>query len=226
MEKILNEEQLRAKVEHCSKCLDIKFNGKDGKKHLVICGDTACVSSRSDEIYKKILEIIKEQKLEDKVTINKVGCFGFCSQGPFIKVYPEQTLYCCVKVEDAERIIKEDVLEGKVIEDLLYEDPKTKQRVPHQEDIGFYKKQKRVALDGCSIINQEEVDEALGYGAFKGLVRALHMSQQEVVDEILKSGLRGRGGGGFPPGRKWQFALNHAAQFVISKTSKAHMSLQ
>ena len=155
MEKILTEEQLAKKIEHCAKCLEVKFKGTDGRKHMVICGDTACVSSRSDEIYKRILKIIEEQHLEDKVTINKVGCFGFCSQGPFIKVYPEQTLYCCVKVEDAERIIKEDILEGKVIEDLLYQDPKTKERVLHQEEVDFYKKQKRVALDGCSIINQE-----------------------------------------------------------------------
>ena len=217
VEKILTEEQLAKKVEHCAKCLEIKFGGKDGRKHLVICGDTACVSSKSDEIYKRICEIIAERHLEDKVTINKVGCFGFCSQGPFIKVYPEETLYCLVKPSDAERIIEEDVLGGKVIEDLLYLDEEKKVRVPHQEEIPFYKKQKRVALDGVSKINQEEVDEALGYGAFKGLVRALHMTQQEVVDEILKSGLRGRGGAGFPTGRKWQFALaqNNEDKYVI-----------
>ena len=217
MEKILTEEQLAKKVEHCAKCLEIKFAGKDGRKHMVICGDTACVSSKSDEIYKRICEIIKERKLEDKCTINKVGCFGFCSQGPFIKVYPDETLYCLVKPSDAERIIEEDILGGKVVEDLLYLDEEKKVRVPHQEDIPFYKKQKRVALDGVSKINQEEVEEALGYGAFKGLVRALHMSQQEVVDEILKSGLRGRGGAGFPTGRKWQFALaqNNEDKYVI-----------
>ena len=217
MEKILTEEQLAKKVEHCAKCLEIKFGGKDGRKHMVICGDTACVSSKSDEIYKRISEIIKERKLEDKCTINKVGCFGFCSQGPFIKVYPEETLYCLVKPSDAERIIEEDILGGKVVEDLLYLDEKTKERIPHQENIPFYKKQKRVALEGVSVINQEEVEEALGNGAFKGIVKALHMSQQEVVDEILKSGLRGRGGAGFPTGRKWQFALaqNNEDKYVI-----------
>ena len=94
------------------------------------------------------------------------------------------------------------------MERLLYVDPMTKEKIQKQDEINFYKKQKRVALHGCGLINPENLDEALGYGAYKGLQRALHMTQQEVVDEVLKSGLRGRGGGGFPTGRKWQFALN------------------
>ena len=208
MEKITSEKQLAEKIEHCGKCLDTKFNGKDGKKHLVICGGTGCISSHSDEILEKLESLIKEKHLEDKATVNKVGCFGFCSQGPFVKVFPEDRLYRAVKVEDVERIIEEDVIGGKCIEDLLYVDPSTHQKVERQDDINFYKKQIRIALNGCSMINPEEIEEAFGFGAFKGLTRALHMSQQEVVDEVLKSGLRGRGGAGFPTGRKWQFALN------------------
>lgn len=208
MEKILNEETLLKKSEHCAKCLDEKFNGKDGKKHLVVCGGTGCISSHSLDILGTLERLVKEKHLEDKVTVNRVGCFGFCSQGPFVKVFPEDRLYRMVKVSDAERIINEDVIEGKCIEDLLYVDPATKQKVERQDDINFYKKQKRIALNGCSMINPEKLEEAFGFGAFKGLTRALHMSQQEVVDEILKSGLRGRGGAGFPTGKKWQFALN------------------
>ena len=208
MEKIKSEAQLAEKIEHCGKCLDAKFNGKDGKKHLVICGGTGCISSHSDEILAKLEALIKEKHLEDKATVNKVGCFGFCSQGPFVKVFPEDRLYRAVKVSDVERIIEEDVIGGKCIEDLLYVDPTTHEKVERQDDINFYKKQIRIALNGCSMINPEEIEEAFGFGAFKGLVRALHMSQQEVVDEVLKSGLRGRGGAGFPTGRKWQFALN------------------
>ena len=146
--------------------------------------------------------------LSDKVTVNKVGCFGFCSQGPFVKIFPEDTLYHGVKVEDVEEIVNTDLINHQIVERLLYVDPMTKEKIQKQDEINFYKKQKRVALHGCGLINPENLDEALGYGAYKGLQRALHMTQQEVVDEVLKSGLRGRGGGGFPTGRKWQFALN------------------
>ena len=146
--------------------------------------------------------------MSDKVTVNKVGCFGFCSQGPFVKIFPEDTLYHGVKVEDVEEIVNTDLINHQIVERLLYVDPMTKEKIQKQDEINFYKKQKRVALHGCGLINPENLDEALGYGAYKGLQRALHMTQQEVVDEVLKSGLRGRGGGGFPTGRKWQFALN------------------
>lgn len=208
MEKIKTEAELKAKIEHCSSCLDQKFNGKDGKKHIVICGGTGCISSHSDEILAKFEELIKERNLEDIASVNKVGCFGFCSQGPFVKIFPQDRLYRAVKVSDVERIVEEDIIGGKCITDLLYEDPVTHEKVERQDDINFYKKQQRIALDGCSMINPEKIEEAFGAGAFKGLMRALKMSQQEVVDEILKSGLRGRGGAGFPTGRKWQFALN------------------
>ncbi len=217
MEKITTEKQLVEKIEHCGSCLKDKFAGKDGKKHLVVCGGTGCISSHSDEILERLETLIKERHLEDIVTVNRVGCFGFCSQGPFVKVFPEDRLYRAVKVSDVERIIEEDVVNGRCIEDLLYIDPSTKEKVERQDDINFYKKQIRIALNGCSMINPEDIEEAFGNGAFKGLMRALKMSQQEVVDEVLKSGLRGRGGAGFPTGRKWQFALNQnsAEKYVI-----------
>ena len=217
MEKITTEKQLVEKIEHCGSCLKDKFAGKDGKKHLVVCGGTGCISSHSDEILERLETLIKERHLEDIVTVNRVGCFGFCSQGPFVKVFPEDRLYRAVKVSDVARIIEEDVVNGRCIEDLLYVDPSTKEKVERQDDINFYKKQIRIALNGCSMINPEDIEEAFGNGAFKGLMRALKMSQQEVVDEVLKSGLRGRGGAGFPTGRKWQFALNQnsAEKYVI-----------
>ena len=207
MEKITTEQRLEELSAQYQKKLGEKFAGKDGKKHLVVCGGTGCLSSHSGEILEELERLIKEKGLEDKAEVNKVGCFGFCSQGPFVKVFPEDRLYRMVKLSDVERIIQEDVIEGKCIEDLLYVDPQTHQKVEKQEDIEFYKKQVRIALHGCSFINPEKIEEALGYGAFEGLVKALHMSQQEVVDEVLASGIRGRGGGGFPTGRKWQFAL-------------------
>jgi (2Fe-2S) ferredoxin len=112
-------ESLEKAHEVCGKKLEDKFSGKDGKRHIVICGGTGCMSSDSKVIYETLLSLIKENKLEDKVTANMVGCFGFCSQGPFVKIFPEDTLYRLVKVKDCERIIKEDIMEGKVIEDLL-----------------------------------------------------------------------------------------------------------
>ncbi|MBO4682757.1 MAG: NADH-quinone oxidoreductase subunit NuoF [Bacilli bacterium] len=206
--RIADEKGLQELIVKYSDKLARKFAGKDGKKHLVVCGGTGCLSSNSHEILVKLQELIKEKGLEDKAEVNVVGCFGFCSQGPFVKIFPDDRLYRMVKESDAERIIEEDIIGGKCIEDLLYEDPATHQKVEKQDDINFYKKQKRIALHGCSMINPEMLEEALGYGAFKGLVKALHMSQQEVVTEVLNSGIRGRGGAGFPTGRKWQFALD------------------
>ena len=152
--------------------------------------------------------VLKEKGIEDKATVNQVGCFGFCSQGPFVKIYPEDTLYKMVKIEDVDEIVEKDIIGGEIVERLLYVDPKTQERVTKQEDITFYKKQRRVALNGCGVINPEDINEAIGIGAFQGIKKALTMTQQEVIDEVLASGLRGRGGGGFPTGRKWQFALN------------------
>lgn len=206
IKKIKTEQELNTTITKCSDNLEKKFNGKDGKRHIVVCGGTGCLSSDSQEIINELERLIKAKKLEDKVTVNVVGCFGFCSQGPFVKIYPEDRLYHAVKVKDCERIINEDIIEGKCIEDLLYLDPIVNKKVERQDDITFYKKQLRIALHGCGTINPEKLEEAFGYDAFKGLIKALHMSQKEVIDEVLTSGLRGRGGGGFPTGRKWQFA--------------------
>ena len=197
IKKIKTEEELSKKILSCSDCLNKKFNGKDNKRHIVVCGGTGCLSSESQEIIKRLESLIKEKKLEDKVTVNVVGCFGFCSQGPFVKIFPEDRLYHAVKVSDCERIIEEDIINGKIIEDLLYLDPVTNKKVERQDDITFYKKQLRIALHGCGSINPEVIDEALGYDAFKGLINALHMKREEVIKTVLDSGLRGRGGGGF-----------------------------
>ena len=199
-------EELKKVCSQCSACLGDKFTGKDGKRHIVLCGGTGCISSNSDEITAEFKRLIKEKNLEDKFTVNQVGCFGFCSQGPFVKIYPEDTLYRLVKIEDVAEILEKDLIGGEVIERLLYVDPNTEQKVAKQEDINFYKKQVRIALHGCGSIDPENINEGLGAGAFKGLARALQMSREDVIKEVLDSGLRGRGGGGFPTGRKWQFA--------------------
>ena len=206
--KIKTLQDLENKITRCSECVSNKFSGKDGKRHIVVCGGTGCLSSDSQKIIDNFNQLIKEKHLEDKVTCNVVGCFGFCSQGPFVKIYPEDTLYHAVKPTDCEKIIEEDIIGGKIVEELLYTEPSTGKKVTRQDDINFYKKQLRIALHGCGTINPEVIDEALGYDAFKGLIRALSMKREEVIQEVLDSGLRGRGGAGFPTGRKWKFAYD------------------
>lgn len=214
---IRNFAELDKTCQDCSSCLDAKFTGSDGRRHVVLCGGTGCLSSHSDEIREEFVKLINERGLHDKVTVNQVGCFGFCSQGPFVKIYPEDTLYRMVKIDDVREIVEKDLENGEVVERLLYIDPVTKEKISKQDDITFYKKQVRIALHGCGSINPEKIEEALGAGAFKGLERALQMDRQEVINEILASGLRGRGGGGFPTGRKWQFAYTQpeGAKYVV-----------
>ena len=201
-------DKLNERIAACSRDLGDKITGADGKRHIVLCGGTGCLSNHSREITEKFEQVLAEKGCADRVTVNMVGCFGFCSQGPFVKIYPEDTLYRLVKLEDVEEIVESDIINGTVVERLLYVEPSTGEKVSRQDDINFYKKQRRVALYGCGVINPEDINEALGMGAFQGLRRALGMSRQEVVDEVLASGIRGRGGAGFPTGRKWQFALN------------------
>ena len=203
-----NFAELDSKICSCTDCLNAKLDGSNGKRAILLCGGTGCLSSNSMEIKEKFEQLVAEHNMGDKVTVNIVGCFGFCSQGPFVKIFPEDTLYRLVREEDVEEIFRTDILGGQVVDRLLYIEPLTGEKVAKQDDINFYKKQKRVALHGGGVINPESIEEAMGYGAFQGLKKALTMDPQEVIDEILASGLRGRGGGGFPSGRKWQFAKN------------------
>ncbi len=207
-----NFAELDAKVCSCTAALNAKLDGSSGKRAILLCGGTGCLSSNSMDIKGKFDELVAENHLEDKVTVNTVGCFGFCSQGPFVKILPEDTLYRLVQVEDVEEIFNTDIVGGQVVERLLYIEPNTGEKVARQDDINFYKKQKRVALHGGGVINPEDINEAMGYGAFQGLKRALTMDRKAVIDEVLASGLRGRGGGGFPTGRKWMFAFGSQSE--------------
>ena len=199
-------EELEQKQVLCSAGLNDKFDGLDGKRHVVFCGGTGCLSSDSAEIREKFIAMLEEKGLSDRVTVNQVGCFGFCSQGPFCKIYPEDTLYRMVTINDVEEIIDTDIIGGQIVERLLYVDPATKEKVAKQDDINFYKKQVRIALNNCGKIDPENLDEALGSGAYEGLARALTIGREATLKEITDSGLRGRGGAGFPTGRKWAFA--------------------
>ncbi len=204
---VKNFEELEQLQAACTTALSGKFKGEGHKRAIVLCGGTGCLSSNSAEIKEKIEKILEEKGLTDRVSVNLVGCFGFCSQGPFVKIYPEDTLYRLVTVDDVEEIIEKDIIGNEVVERLLYVDPATKEKVTKQDDINFYKKQVRIALHGCGAINPEDINEALGAGAFAGLAKALKMDRADVIKSVLDSGLRGRGGGGFPSGRKWQFAF-------------------
>ena len=220
IEKVLaikTAEQLNTRIDAATKAVNDKFHGLDGKRHIAICGGTGCLSSNSQEIMDEFIKLFEEYGLSDKVTVNLVGCFGFCSQGPFVKIYPEDTLYRGVTVANVKTIIERDFINHEIVEELLYIDPNTNQKCIKQEDIPFYQKQVRIALHGCGTIDPNSIEEALGYDSMKGLVKALSMDRQDVINEVLASGLRGRGGGGFPAGRKWQFAYdqNSKNKFVV-----------
>ncbi|MBR0523253.1 MAG: NADH-quinone oxidoreductase subunit NuoF [Firmicutes bacterium] len=199
-------EELESMKCSCTDALNAKYDGSDGKRHVVFCGGTGCLSSDSAAIREAFSAKLREKGLDDKVTVNQVGCFGFCSQGPFCKIFPEDTLYRMVKMEDIDEIIEKDIIGHEVVERLLYVDPETHQKVSRQDDINFYKKQVRVALHGCGAIDPENLNEAIGAGAFQGLARAIKIGREATIKEVLDSGLRGRGGAGFPTGRKWAFA--------------------
>lgn len=212
MEKITSVAVLDKEITSCTKKLNDKLSGANGKRAVLVCGGTGCIANNGDAILKEFEKQIKEKGLENKVVVNHVGCFGLCSQGPFVKIYPEDTLYHALKVSDVAQIVDDDLIGGKICENLLYVDPVTHQKVVRQDDMNFYKKQMKIALDGCSVMNPDFLEESLGYQGFKALKKVLTtMKPQQVIDEVLASGIRGRGGAGFPTGRKWQFAANQVA---------------
>ncbi len=201
-------EELQVKIDQCTEQLQEKFNGADGKRYVMLCGGTGCIAANTMGIKERFETLIKEKGLEDKVGVRVVGCFGMCSQGPFVRIYPEDVLYRLVKAEDVEEIVERDLIGNETVERLLYVDPETGDKIKKMEEIGFYRKQKRIALHGCGVIDPNKIEEALGCGGYQGLMNALKMDRADVIKLILDSGLRGRGGGGFPTGRKWQFAYD------------------
>ena len=184
------------------------------RAHVLCCGGTGCTSSGSTQIIERFEQKIKEAGLEKEIKVVRTGCFGLCEAGPVVIVYPEGTFYSRVKVEDVDEIVSEHLLKGRKVQHLVYTDHATHEQNANKslEDINFYKHQKRVALRNCGVIDPENIDEYLAFDGYKALEKALtSMTREEVIDEILKSGLRGRGGGGFPTGLKWKFTYNSQA---------------
>ncbi len=183
------------------------------KHHVLVCAGTGCSSSDSMEVMAALEAQLAEAGLAAEIDVVKTGCFGFCSLGPIMVVYPEGTFYTHVKVSDVPEIVESHFKGGQLVERLLYEVPGTGKKATDMSHIPFFQKQKRVALRNCGVINPENIGEAIAHGAYQGLGKALtSMTPAEVVAEVEKSGIRGRGGAGFPTGRKWKFAAGYQAE--------------
>ena len=177
------------------------------RAHVLICGGTGCKSAGSKEVQLAFSRAIEAKGLSDEVMVVETGCHGFCEHGPLVIVYPEGTFYCQVKAEDVEEIVESHLFKGRIVARLLYHEPLTHESIPNYSEINFYKKQHRLVLENCGAINPEQIEEYIAVGGYEALAKAVTtMSPEDVIEEIKKSGLRGRGGGGFPTGMKWQFA--------------------
>ncbi|MBR4067918.1 MAG: NADH-quinone oxidoreductase subunit NuoF [Clostridia bacterium] len=178
------------------------------RAHVLVCGGTGCTSSGSAQLIERFEEQIAKHGLEKEVKVVRTGCFGLCEAGPVVIVYPEGTFYSRIKVEDVDTIVAEHLLKGRIAQHLVY-----KEKEEHEDahlsldDIDFYRDQRRVALRNCGVIDPENIDEYIAFDGYQALAKVLtEMSPEDVINEMIKSGLRGRGGGGFPTGTKWKFA--------------------
>lgn len=182
------------------------------KMQLLVCGGTGCRASASAQIVENLNASLKAHGLEEDAQVVTTGCFGFCEKGPIVKVIPDNTFYTQVKPEDAEEIIAEHVLKGRKVTRLLYENPKTQEHVADSKHMGFYQKQIRIALRNCGFIDPENIDEYIARDGYSALAQVLSdLTPQQAIDMVKQSGLRGRGGAGFPTGVKWEIASKNSA---------------
>ena len=187
------------------------------RSHVLVCGGTGCTSSNSQKIIEAMEAEIAAKGLQDEVQVIRTGCFGLCALGPIMIVYPEGCFYSEVKVEDVPEIVEEHLLKGRMVKRLLYSETVTPQEIKGLNDTNFYKKQERVALKNCGVINPENIDEYIAYDGYMALAKCLtELTPEQVIQIVKDSGLRGRGGGGFPTGLKWSFtAANQADQKYV-----------
>ena len=204
--------------EEKRKELDLRVNTKSDirEKHILVCHGTGCTSSKSSQILETFRKVLKEKNIEN-VRVIKTGCFGLCAKGPIVIIRPEDTFYAMVKPEDCEEIIQTHIIEGKRVERLLCKDIDGS-KVNSLDELTFYKKQKRIALKNCGVIDPENIDEYIAFDGYKALEKVLkEMTQDEVIETIKASGLRGRGGAGFPTGKKWELtkASEGSQKYVV-----------
>lgn len=177
------------------------------RAHVLVCGGTGCTSGGSDKIYDAFLKEIENFNLKDEVQVIRTGCFGLCAEGPIVIVYPEGAFYSKVADSDVKEIVEEHLLKGRIVKRLLYKESLEEGQIRSLNEVKFYKKQMRIALRNCGVINPENIEEYIAYDGYKALAKVLtEMTPEQVIDWVKRSGLRGRGGGGFPTGLKWEFA--------------------
>lgn len=204
---LLREESNEAVTEQCC-----GLALGTGHLQILICGGTGCKASDSHIIAERLQQALEKNNIADKVDIITTGCFGFCEKGPIVKIIPDNTFYTQVVPDDADEIVGEHIIGGRKIERLLYIDPKTEKTVSDSKHMDFYRKQMRIALRNCGFIDPENIEEYIALDGYMALADSLlHKKPEEVIDVIKRSGLRGRGGGGFPTGKKWEFAHKQQA---------------
>ncbi len=182
------------------------------RSHVLVCGGTGCTSSNSAAIIEEFEKQIAEKGLADEIKVIRTGCFGLCALGPIVVVYPEGAFYSEVKVENIAEIVEEHLLKGRIVKHLLYDETVSAETVKSLNDTAFYKKQKRVALRNCGVIDPENINEYIAMDGYQALAKCLtEYTPEEVIQIVKDSGLRGRGGGGFPTGLKWSFTRNNSA---------------
>ena len=199
-------EEIKKIREEKRKELDLRVNLKANtvEKHILVCHGTGCTSSKSPQIIENFRKILKEKHIEN-VRVIQTGCFGLCAKGPIVIIRPEDVFYAMVQPEDCEEIIDTHIVKGELVERLLCKDTDEK-TVKKLDELNFYKKQKRIALKNCGVIDPENIDEYIAFDGYKALEKVLlEMTPEEVIEEVTNSGLRGRGGAGFPTGKKWSF---------------------
>ncbi len=176
------------------------------RAHVLVCGGTGCTSSNSEKIKKEFESLLNKNKLEKEVKMVTTGCFGLCAEGPIVVVYPEGAMYTMVRVEDVKEIVEEHLVKGRIVKRLLAGDRTSDDTTKSLENVDFFKRQLRIALRNCGVINPENIDEYIAYDGYKALSKVLtEMTPAQVIELVKKSGLRGRGGAGFPTGLKWEF---------------------
>ena len=204
---LLREESNEAVTEQCC-----GLALGTGHLQILICGGTGCKASDSHIIAERLQQALERNNIADKVDVITTGCFGFCEKGPIVKIIPDNTFYTQVVPDDADEIVREHIIGGRKIERLLYIDPKTEKTVSDSKHMDFYRKQMRIALRNCGFIDPENIEEYIALDGYMALADSLlHKKPEEVIDVIKRSGLRGRGGGGFPTGKKWEFAHKQQA---------------